>query len=497
MLYRALVARAAKHPGKIAVAGETRSLSFKQLLSEVRRTAAALQRLGLKAEQPVLVGVPPSPDFYVIFYAACALGATVIPLLPSGKIPQPALDIEPVLAIGENSFLQAVKSLRPHLRHTIRWDRSRGFALPPSRNSVFSRRRLIRSKRILGILTSGTTGEPTIHFATAEALVRHGRLRARVIGIRQDDVLLSTRPFNNMSSIDAPVILPMVCGCKVVVREQFKRFEAAETIARERVTIVYGVPVIFEMLASIPANHRGDFSSLRLGVSGGAPLSRFIFDKFYRRFGIKLQQRYGNTQFFPAFNFDTRGIPGAVGQSSGPFPMTVIDEAGQKVGDGGIGEIVIDLSRLGKGFWHASLEHSADRRGDYIYTGDLGKLDTAGNLFIVGRKSPFIKVGGNRVAPAEVESVIRSNPRVRDTIVFPYHPGQPDEAVHAVVVPTGGLTPRELLAFCTERLDPYKCPRRIDFRASLPRNAQGKIVRYHFAPERVPHRSRRESRQRL
>lgn len=485
MLYRALVEKAEKHPGKIAVAGEARSLSFKQLLVEVRRTAAALQRLGLRAEQPILVGVPPSPDFYVIFYAACTLGATVIPLLPSGKIPQPALDIEPVLAVGEDSFLQSVKNFRPGLRHTIGWNRNGGFSLPKAGRSAFSQDRLIRRQRILGILSSGTTGEPTIHFTTAEALVRHGRLRAKVIGIKQDDILLSTRPFNNMSSIDAPVILPMVSGCKVVVREQFKRFEAAETISREHVTIVYGVPVIFEMLASIPASHPGDFSSLRLGVSGGAPLSRFIIDKFYQRFGVKLQQRYGNTQFFPAFNFDTRGIPGAVGQTSGPFPMTVVDEGGKKITDGGIGEIVIDLGELKKGFWRASLEDSPDRRGNYIYTGDLGKLDSEGNLFIVGRKSPFIKVGGNRVAPAEVESVIRSNPKVRDTIVFPYHPGQRDEAVHAVVVPTGGLTPHELLAFCAERLDPYKCPRRIDFRKNLPRNAQGKIVRYHFEPERA------------
>jgi acyl-coenzyme A synthetase/AMP-(fatty) acid ligase len=113
-------------------------------------------------------------------------------------------------------------------------------------------------------------------------------------------------------------------------------------------------------------------------------------------------------------------------------------------------------------------------------------LDSAGNLFIVGRKSPFIKVGGNRVAPAEVESVIRSNPKVRDAIVFSYHPGQIDEAVHAVVIPAGGLTAQELLAFCAERLDPYKCPRRIELRKNLPRNAQGKIVRHHFAPERAP-----------
>ena len=487
MLYRALVERAAKQPKKIAVSGETSSLTFGQLLAQVRRAAAALQSTGLRAGDPVLIGVPPSPDFYVIFYAAGALGALIIPLLPSGKIPQPALDIEPVLAVGDEAFLRAARTLRPGLRHTLHWDRQTGFSLPKNGRAAFAPKRAVRRERILGILTSGTTGEPTLHFTTAEALLRHGRLRARVIGITGKDVILSTRPFNNMSSMDAPVILPIVSGCRVVVREQFKRFEAAGTICRERVTIVYGVPVIFEMLASIPAGFPGDFSSLRLGVSGGAPLSRFVFDKFHRRFGIKLQQRYGNTEFFPAFNFDTRGIPGAVGQTSGPFPMTVVDEKGKKTRNGSIGEIVIDLAAL-QPFWRSTLEDSPARRGNYLHTGDLGRIDGEGNLFIVGRKSPFIKVGGNRVAPAEVESVIRSNPKVRDAIVFPYHPGQRDEAVHAVVIPADGLTPQELLAFCGERLDPYKCPRRIDFRKKLPRNAQGKIVRYHFAPERRPPR---------
>src|SRR5262245_23928879 len=101
MLYRALVKIAKKHPDKIAVAGDLRSLTFRQLLAEVRFTARHLQDLGLKPEQSVLVGIPPSPDFYIFFYAACALGLMVIPLLPSGKIPQTALDCAPVVAVGD------------------------------------------------------------------------------------------------------------------------------------------------------------------------------------------------------------------------------------------------------------------------------------------------------------------------------------------------------------------------------------------------------------
>jgi long-chain acyl-CoA synthetase len=158
----------------------------------------------------------------------------------------------------------------------------------------------------------------------------------------------------------------------------------------------------------------------------------------------------------------------------------VIDDHRRPVPLGSIGEIVLDYARLRDPFWRACLKSNPDRRGRYIHTGDLGRIDADGNLFIVGRKSPFIKVGGNRVAPAEVENVLRSNPKVRDSVVFAFHPGQHDEALHAVVVPSDGLTRQELLAYCAERLDPYKLPRRIEFHKTLPRNAQGKIARHRF-----------------
>lgn len=478
MLYRALQKRAEEFPNRTAVAGEERALSFAQLFDQATSAARLLRQRNLAPEDRIVVGMPPSPDFYAIFYAACALGATVVPVLPSGKIPRAVLELRPALAVGDRGFLNAMESACPLRRGTIEWDRKRGFCLPEAGTRPLARKRLIRREKILAVLSSGTTGEPTVQFTTAEVLLRHGQLRAKALGIGADDVLLSTRPFNNMASIDAPVILPLVCGCKVVVREKFQRFEAARTIASEKVTIVYGVPVIFEMLASIPANYPADFSSLRLCVSGGAPLPMSVFNRFYKRFGIAIRQRYGGTQFFPGFNFDRRGVPGAVGQVSGPFPMTVVTERGKRARPGEIGEIALNFMKLKSAFWRSCFKDSPDRRGRYVYTGDLGRVDTSGNLYIVGRKSPFIKVGANRVAPAEVESVMRSHPKVRDVIVTAYRPGKSDEAVRAVVVPDGRVTAQELLAYCLSRLDAYKCPRRIDFRRDLPRNAQGKIIRY-------------------
>jgi acyl-coenzyme A synthetase/AMP-(fatty) acid ligase len=177
--------------------------------------------------------------------------------------------------------------------------------------------------------------------------------------------------------------------------------------------------------------------------------------------------------------------------------MTVLSDEGRELGAGQTGEIAFDLSKM-EAKWKKHLKNNPNRRGKYIYSGDLGKTDAEGNVYIVGRKSKFIKVGANRVEPAEVENVLRSHPLVREALVFPIRPGESDEVVGAVVVPSAGLTSAQILKYCATYLDGYKCPRRIEFRRSLPRNPHGKVVRYLFEGGRAsPKPSGREMREEL
>jgi long-chain acyl-CoA synthetase len=478
MIYRVLWRQAKSRPKKIVIVGERRALSYSQLLQEVDRCAVFLQNLNLKPEDPILLGVPPSPEFYVVFYAACAIGATVVPVLPSGKIPPHILKIKPLLAVGAEPFLERVKEECRSLKATIVWDRKNGLRIPET-NASFTRRRLVRKERVVAVSSSGTTGNPTVTFQSADLLLERGELKAGVVGIAPEDVLWSSRPFNNGSSINNHLMVPLVRGCKIVVHEKFERFKAAEAIARERVTILYAVAFVFELLASIPPSYPVDFSSLRLCISGGGPLSQYVYDSFYERFGICIRQRYGATQIIPAFTYNLAGVPGAVGQVSGPFPVAVLNDRGEGLEPEHVGEVVFNVSKFAPRWrkWFMSNPH---RRGKYIYTGDLGRIDEDGNLYIVGRKSSLIKVGGNRVELAEVENVLRSHPQVSEALVFALRPGEPNEAVGTLVVPSEGLTQGELLRWCMQRLDGYKCPRRIQFRKSLPRNPHGKVVRHGF-----------------
>ena len=334
---------------------------------------------------------------------------------------------------------------------------------------------MFRDQCVIGVSSSGSTGTPSIYYRSQELLVRRAEFRAKALGINADDVLLSARPFNSGSSINSHVIMPLIAGCKIVVQEKFKRFQAADAISRERVSVLYAVPFVFELLASIPSDYPTDFSSLRLCISGSAPLTETVAESFYRRFGVEIRQRYGGSHIHPAFTYNVNGVPGAVGQNFGAFPIAVVDENGNEHGAETIGEIVFDYHRVASP-WKKYLKDNPSRRGRYIYTGDLGRMDTDGNVFIVGRKSPFIKVRGNRVEPAEVEAVLRSHPAVQEAFVYPVARGRPNEAVGALVIGKA-IKIVDLLRYCAERLDGYKCPRKIAFRKSLPRTPHGKLAR--------------------
>lgn len=476
MLFKLLVDRKRKLGSKIAIVGESKALSFEQLWSTSDRFARQLFHLGVASGDAILIGIPPSVDFYSAFYGACAMGVIVLPVLPSGKVAAVYARQCPVAAIGSDAFLGEIRSRCDSVQHFIRWSSQDGIQLPQP-ISLSMERRIVRQENILGVSSSGTTGVPSLYLRSAELLVRRAEFRADVLGIGENDVLLSARPFNSGSSINSHVILPLVKGCKIVVHETFQRLQAAQAIAQEKVTVLYSVPFVFELLASIPQSHVTDFSSLRLCISGSAPLSDAVAGRFAERYGVTIRQRYGGSHIHPAFTYNASGCVGAVGQTSGSFPIAILDDVGNPMGPGIVGEIAFDYNKINSE-WQVYLKRNPNLRGRYIYTGDLGKYDAEGNVFVVGRKSPFIKVRGNRVEPAEVEAVLRSHPAVTEAFVYAVNQGQPEESVATLLVCNNQLTQAEVIEFCATRMDGYKCPRHVEFVAELPRNEHGKIVRH-------------------
>jgi long-chain acyl-CoA synthetase len=479
MLYRALVSQSEKNPRKVAVIGDRRSLTYFELLKQARSAAVHLQEDGFHSGDHLILGIPPCPEFYILFYAAAALGIVALPLPPVGKISSHVKTRGKVAVVGNDAFLDNARNAGINISLVIPWHEKRGLRIPPGSGRLI-RKKLVGKRAVLGTSTSGTTGEPAIFARSAAELYHRAKLRVDGMKICRQDVLLSVGPFTSGVNAVFHLVLPIICGCQVVVLEQFDRRKMVDAIQDRKVTVLCSTPLTFEVLAHLPKDYAADFSSLRLCISNGAPLSKNIYQRFYERFAIGIGQMYGGSDFAPAFTFNRGDAAEAVGQSCGPFPTKVVDEHGCELPNGKIGEIVFNLAAVSHLALKRVLLRNPNRRGRYLYTGDLGRFDDRDNLFVVGRKNSLIKVGAIRVMAGEVESVLRSHPQVRETLVYPLRPGATDEAVGAVVVRDGALSKNDLIAYCAQRLDRFKCPRTIVFRRKLPRNAHGKVSPYLF-----------------
>jgi long-chain acyl-CoA synthetase len=478
MLFQLLAERASQYPNKAAIIGESRTVTYRDLYTEASSLAAHLQSLGIQSGQPVILGMPPSPELHAALFGVSALGLPSITVLPSGKISSHIARAQPAVAIGDIAFLSAASERCPSLRHLIEWRREQGLDIAKS-DKPFSRTKVFRDENVFAVSSSGTTGEPKLYFRSAEMVVERSELRAKAHVIGPEDVLLATRPYNNSVAINNQVVIPVLTGSSIVVHESFERFKIAESIAAARVTVLLAAPFFYETLASIPKSHPCDFSSVRLRVAGGAPLSPHVARAFEDRFGLTLHQWYAGSHIHPVFLYNAEGPADSVGHMNGTFPARILGDNDEVLGSGAIGEIVFHLPAIPKK-WRNALLANPNRSGEYLHTGDLGRADDAGYIYVVGRKSAIIKVGGNRVEPAEVEDVLRRHPQVREALVFGKAAGNADQIVEAVIEASSELHETELLRFCAQHLDAFKCPRRITIKASLPRNEQGKISRRLF-----------------
>ncbi len=243
------------------------------------------------------------------------------------------------------------------------------------------------------------------------------------------------------------------------------------------VTILASTPTFLDLLVRYAEGASDGLAGVRACIATGEPLSQRLATRFAETFGKTLWNNYGSSETGPmsverSQTADREAI--ALGR---PFPGVEIglrDEQGEAVPDGEAGEIVVCSPAVGLGYVSPSGGVEAFEGGRFA-TGDLGVFRD-GVLFFVGRKKLLVQSAGRKVDPIEVEHALRRHPRVVDAAVVGHREGD-REMIRAIVVADGDLTAGELLAFCSESLAPYKLPRRIEFRASLPRSESGKLLR--------------------
>jgi long-chain acyl-CoA synthetase len=271
-------------------------------------------------------------------------------------------------------------------------------------------------------------------------------------------------------------------GACLTMLPRFDPGKALEIIQRDRVTLFDGVPTMYHAMLNHPGHEQYDVSSLHTCVSGGSAMPVEVMRGFEAAFGCIVLEGYGLSETSPVASFnhpERERKPGSIGTPIQGVGMRVVDDDGNELPTGEVGEIEVRGHNVMMGYWNRPDATADVMHNGWLRTGDLARTDEDGYFFIVDRKKDLIKTSGYQVWPREVEEALSSHPSVAEVGVA----GVPDqlkgEAIKAWVVLREGqtATAAELRSYCRERMAPFKVPSDIEFRTELPKTMVGKILR--------------------
>jgi fatty-acyl-CoA synthase len=469
-----------------------RRYTYGQLAREVNRMAHFLcSRLGTKRGDRVAVLSFNRAEYLTLFFAASRIGAVLVPLnirLAPQEFFYYLEDSSPQAIFFDEEHQAIAEMLKTKFKgaHYVCFDLTAAVGQPlPSAwkelpEDPLPEIPLSASDPQLIIYTSGTTGVPK------GVILPHGMITWNAINtnlgwdLRSDDrTVLHSSLFYTAGWNVFTLPLFHCRGTNVLVRG-FDADLILSLIERERLTLFFGVPTMFQMLIESPRFAAADFSSVRFMVSGGAPMPRRIFEAMKAAKGIHLWEGYGLTEVGPN-NFLANGKLGTVGHPMPHVDLKVVDADHREVQPGQEGELLLRGDHLCAGYWNKPEATAEAIREGWFHTGDLARLDEDGHVAIVGRKKDMIISGGINIYPAEIEKAIEAHPQVAAAAVI----GVPDErwgeTGKAVVElkPGGALTLTDLQQFLAERLGKFKIPKYLAVVRELPRTAaSGKIQKF-------------------
>jgi long-chain acyl-CoA synthetase len=267
-------------------------------------------------------------------------------------------------------------------------------------------------------------------------------------------------------------------GVKIVMHPRFDVSAVLSAIERHRIAFFAGVPAMFVALLHAPDADRYDTSSLQGCGSGSAPLPVEVLKGFEQKFHCELSEGYGLSEASAMLTSQRAGMPRKPGSVGKPIPgveLLIVDEHDHPLPVGEIGEIIARGPNVMQGYYNMPDATAEALHNGWLHTGDMGRLDEDGDLYIVERKKDLIIRGGFNVYPRDIEEVLISHPAVVEVAVVGVPSERMGEEVKAFVVTSAPVEIDTLMAYCRERLANYKTPAQIEFVDVLPRNTIGKI----------------------
>nr|BBH93454.1 acetyl-CoA synthetase [Thermogemmatispora argillosa] len=498
--------------GKVAIYYEDQTFTYAQVAELANRVGNGLLELGVEMEQRVALLLLDSPQFAAAFFGAIKMGAVPIPmntmLRPEDYVYMLNDSRAKVLLIHAALWppVRQVLSQLRFLRHVVvvgLEPESAGTTLLAGRQRVTLHdfeRWIARASPSLSpaptskddsafwLYSSGSTGFPKgcVHLQHDMTVCLECYAKP-ILGITKDDITFSAAKLFFAYGLGNALYFPFGVGASTVLypgrplaEDMFK------VVERYRPTIFYGVPTLYANMLNVPdAEKRFDFSSVRVCVSAGESLPADILRRWEEKFKVPILDGIGSTEILHIFISNRPGDikPGSSGKLVPGYEAKIVDEEGQPVGPGEIGNLLIRGDSIAAYYWNKHEKTKDTITGHWIHTGDKYYVDNEGYYWYCGRADDMLKVSGQWVSPVEVENVLIEHPAVLEAAVVGAYDSDRLVKPKAFVVLKPGYEASEALIselqnFVKGRLAPFKYPRWVVFVSELPKTATGKIQRF-------------------
>ncbi|MEM9064683.1 MAG: AMP-binding protein [Planctomycetota bacterium] len=481
-----IIRQLVSHPTRVAVVDDRKAYKGYEILAAATHVAAQIEQRCTSDTVGVLL--PCTGAFPICALAAWMTGKTLVPL--NFMLKPEELDYV-VGDCGADTILTSRAMLDhlgfcPLVKHVIELEDINFKSVPPLKWPVGAE----DDDLAVLLYTSGTSGKPK------GVMLTHANIQANVaqcegwVGLHPGDSMVGVLPQFHSFGLTVLTLLPLTVGLKVVYTARFKPMKLLELFREHRPRLFVGIPSMYTALVNSKSATSADFSSIEFLVSGGEPLPDAVSQQWSDRFGGRIAEGYGLTETAPVSNWCR---PFEYKRHSVGKALTGIDQrircidSRRDLGVNAEGEIVMKGPNVMCGYYGLPDETSLAFEDGFFRTGDIGKIDADGHLFITGRLKEMLIVGGENVFPREIEEVINRHPKVAASGVVGKDDGVRGEVPVAFVELCEEVEDREgvdqeVKAYCRENLAGYKVPREVRVLDALPRNPTGKILRRELKP---------------
>jgi len=476
-----------KHADRTAVTDGDRRVTYADLYSMVQGLSSFLQARDINWGDRVAVLLPNSIEFITAFFALATIGAISVPINTSYK----EEEIEFYISHSSAKLILTEAKLKPIAEKAAKGTSAATATIKGdikdwsfSKNAIPSqlKTQIKPEDEAIYLYSTGSTGKPKRVARTQFNLTALADNHTQTVGWTHQDRILFPIPISHTYGF-GNFISAVKVGAYISTLNEFNRNRVFDSIEREHITVLPAVPFMLSMLAETFLPKPRNLSSLKLVISAGASLPKETAYKFHDKFGIYPRQLYGSTEtgvISINLSNDIKSRLDSVGRPVKNVQVIIFKEDCTKADKHEIGEIAVKSPSMTTGYYGLPEETRISFRDGYYFTGDLGKIDEEGYIYIVGRKKLFINISGNKVDPNEVETLLLQHPKVKEAVILGAKDHQGNEIVKAVIVPKGEMETKEVYEFCKGRISDFKIPRVIEFKEALRKSPTGKVLREHL-----------------